>query len=391
MSGDYSSFNRLKDHTAHAKKHNSLQGHGGLGPMVLHYLINNGVARVDALPLGERLLCHKATEAHKANPNSPLIGVEIEVENYGHFKEQFRDSDTNLFNFYWITQQDGSLRNNGKEFVTRLGLSAAMLPDALDIFTKLVKAQEPEGMEVNARTGLHVHLNVAGLSQYQLSNLLFLYGIFEPLFFKVSGERKNSIFCVPWEFNRYTLGHIIYMLANDPLRFRWRNYSKYCGLNISTVETYGTLEFRMHEGSTDEKVIQKWVNTLINLYNAALSTDLITNVVNFRTERHAWKYRQLLNQIFAEYLPDIEANENENIARCVYATLGVYKGFVDRVKLPEMPSKHEQLANNVGFEVPDYWLEIQPEEEPQPRVPAIVGNNLEELDDVWRRVQQRIR
>lgn len=281
------------------------------------------------------------------NPN--YIGIEVELENAKQLWS-LPDDLYNAFNFLWAAKEDGSLRNNGREYITRLGASNSNCPIFLDIFDDYLEFASPKS-EANARTGLHVHLNAGHWPLTKLLNFLFLYSILEPAFFEVSGNRCENLFCVPWQENRRTLGEVIYEVLQHSQNgtytknWRWRNYSKYCALNLSTLSQLGTLEFRMHYGTKDSAVIKRWVNTICNLADYAENSNLVENFISFRSQRYDWKYRQLFSIVFNQY-PAL----NEEIVRaCKEATINTLRGFVpDKVyQMNVVPKK--QAAHPRGF------------------------------------------
>ncbi len=340
MSGDYSFLDKGKGYMVNAARNPYRQKLVGRNLLEAQYFVHNGVANLLGLNGTSRDQLNLLA-AKYPNP-SLLVGVEIEVEKYRGV-EDVGIQDAYWQDLFWVEHEDGSLRNNGREFVTRLGMTADMLPEAVTHLVKVIHTRANGKAEVNARTGLHVHINVSDLTVYELCNLLLIYALVEPLIFEVSGSREQSIFCVPWEFNRFTLGHVIQNLGRNCVEngyagdraFRWRNYSKYCGLNISTVETYGTVEFRMHHGTLDPKVIIRWVNTLQRLYNYAKSTDLLTNIDKFRSNRQDYTYWPMITSIFEDYMDQLEPKRAEHITRCKHSTLSFFKHFIDRSKMPD--------------------------------------------------------
>lgn len=290
-----------------------------------------------------RALWEKVTNdiAELDKSGSVLVGIEVELEHA-------RTSDRIIPDKYlphalvgdmlWIGKADGSLRNNGVEFVTRYGVKDSHVKLATESLEGLIKIQYPDS-EANGRTGLHVHINVSQLTANQLANFLFLYAILEPFFFHVSGNRAENLYCVPWERNHQKLSTVIDQLLMGNMA-RWRNYSKYCALNVACIETFGTVEFRMHEGTYDAVTIQKWVASIVNLYNLAQKSDFIESVEKFRTQRTSYKYWDLVYQVFPDYLPDIvrlSVNEKDELmARCKYSTVVFLKGFVDRNNMPDV-------------------------------------------------------
>lgn len=297
------------------------------------------------------LLCKQLHKHQLSNDKSPYIGVEIELENVDN-PNLFENQDLSTCKkMLWVQKADGSLRNNGQEFITAFGTTVNLLPLSLTVLDHYLIQNKPAAI-ANARTGLHVHYNVQGLSLYELMNVLFLYSTIEPAFFFYSGNRFDNIFCVPWCENKYTIGDIILGSAfsskyNRADQFRWRNYSKYCGLNVSTVATFGTLEFRMHKGSKNTEEIMNWVKTIDALFTYAKNTDLIRNIELFRTERTNEKYLALIKFIFNRYKQE---PTEELIKECRRATIKNLTAFNDDnyITLDQQwdPNKTKKLQMN---------------------------------------------
>ena len=351
---DYSKFERLKNYnlpaiaksTSHRKDVVDL-----IQSIYEHYGTNN---KASFSQLGQEYLT-KIEAIHQNCHDFVYVGIEVELENYRAVKAITDDDVLIPYKFYWTEKEDGSLRNNGREFVSRFGMLREHTYDALLVLEKSVTTVTNNKIEANARTGLHVHIDVSQLTAYQFANLLFIYSIFEPMIFHVSGGRNENIFCVPWETNRKTLGQVVNELAehNNLRNWRWRNYSKYCGLNLASLASFGTVEFRMHKGTYSAEEIQKWVDFLSNLYLYAKRTDFIDNLMRFRTNRMDWKYWDVFAEIFTPYAREIEqlqiSNREELLTRCKYATISFFKHLVDPAKMPDsehLNVKQAVLINN---------------------------------------------
>lgn len=342
----------------HLKNYGVIQANNNDSPNIERLLIGSIQYLTDVIvnfrdkPYDNINLLRKQLHKHQlSNDKSPYIGVEIELENVNN-PTLFDDQDLIACKqVLWAQKADGSLRNNGQEFISSFGTTINLLPLSLNVLDHYLVQIRPEAV-ANARTGLHVHYNVQGLSLYELMNVLFLYSTIEPAFFYYSGNRFDNIFCVPWCENKYTIGDIILGSAfsskyNRADQFRWRNYSKYCGLNVSTVATFGTLEFRMHKGSKDTEEIMNWVKAIDALFTYAKNTDLIRNIELFRTERTNEKYLALIKFIFSRYKQE---PTEELIKECRRATIKNLTAFNDDnyITLDQQwdPNKAKKLQMN---------------------------------------------
>lgn len=187
------------------------------------------------------------------------IGIEVEVENM-----------TNPFPIecYWSAKTDGSLRNNGAEFVSQ-PLAVKQIQFAVEhLYEVLYKNNNPD---FSNRTSVHVHVNCRDMTQDQVYNFVLLYSIFEKHFFKVAGTKRwNSIYCVPvYRCN-------VLQAAKDVIYNFNPNWHKYCALNLlplipnNNTGCYGTIEFRHLYGTANPLELMEWINDILCLRRFAL-------------------------------------------------------------------------------------------------------------------------
>lgn len=158
--------------------------------------------------------------------------------------------------------KDGSLRNNGIEFVT----TPVTFERALELFDVLHAGLKLGAAPYTTRTSTHVHVNVASMSIHQLKHFILLYALFEPVFFNYVGDaRKHNIHCVPLS---YTLLPKHYGESANSLVDIW---SKYTAFNLKPVRTQGTVEFRHLYGTGDKQVYQQWLSMLKDLWSFAFN------------------------------------------------------------------------------------------------------------------------
>lgn len=189
-----------------------------------------------------------------ANPLAPrYVGLECEIEGIldhgqaGHIG----------FN---ITN-DGSLRNNGYEYIT----NAIQIPNAVEMFTNLhAKLKTKKGEKFSQRTSIHVHVNCAAYEESVVRNIIMLYALFEEAFFLlVDADRRENIHCVPLT---ETYLPSLYREGIPRLVERWH---KYTALNIKPLSQYGTVEFRHMQGHDDPIILKEWLGSINCLFNVA--------------------------------------------------------------------------------------------------------------------------
>ena len=232
--------------------------------------------------------------------DNTFVGMEIELENSalsGEIKYPH--------NKYWITKEDGSLRNKGIELVSALGITARYLFCLLKTLELEIKDGNlfEDIPEVNYRTGLHVHINILDKSILFLYKFLCLYLIFEKALFNVSGGREKNIHCVPLIEQDNTLKWFLAFPKRFEKDIRLYQFSreeqeKYSALNLKTIESFGTIEFRHHEGTLDFTRISNWLLIILDLYNSAniISEKELTNIVE-TLNTHS-NYQALVKSVF---------------------------------------------------------------------------------------------
>jgi len=212
-------------------------------------------------------------DASLADAEEFICGTEYEIEDIKTIKlpGQTRFTATSLSlndeSAAWIGKigllRDGSLRNNGIEFITKpVGYT-----EALKLFNELHDGLELGPNPYTTRTSTHVHVNMASLSLPQIKHFLLSYALLEPAFFEVAGEvRKHNIHCVPLSFT------LLPSLYNKDIKELIRNWSKYSALNLVPLRTQGTVEFRHLYGTGDKMVYQQWLSMLRDLWYFAYSS-----------------------------------------------------------------------------------------------------------------------
>ena len=201
-----------------------------------------------------------------------IIGVEVELENIKESSSfddngvprrnnnEFFGIDSDgggvLFGTgYWNVKSDGSLRDNGVEFVTKklFGKDLAVALNELNLY--LVATTVPDRIPSD-RCSVHVHLDVTDLTKNEYGRLLLDYAIFENVLFNYCGvHRKENLYCLPFaksdDFKR-TLSNILTSVEKDLDFKKYVNaFPKYSALNLKATSTYGSLEIRLHGGTYD--------------------------------------------------------------------------------------------------------------------------------------------
>lgn len=192
------------------------------------------------------------------------VGIEVEVEATKPLPSEIGG--------VWLSHTDGSLRGHAMEYVCRQPLKIG--PDTLKHIKNLTdKLADPTlGVNMSARTSVHIHRNVQHFTPVQVWNAIIAYWLLEdPLLNYCGDERKGSHFCLPLS----CCDGIIETCTAD-LESRSTPFSKfsvggtkYGGQNLSTISRYGSIEYRSMRGTIDPEIIHTWAATLYNLTEAA--------------------------------------------------------------------------------------------------------------------------
>lgn len=213
-------------------------------------------------------------------------GIEIEVENVPN-------ANTIRIPHTWSIKGDGSLRNNGVEFV-----SYPLLADQVETAINLAyDSLIPKNAHFSPRTSVHVHLNMRNSTYMDIYKLVLLYQCFEDLIFDfVGSERKKSIFCLP-------LGQLQYYSYLKPtmLKDRLMLWEKYASVNLKPLSNFGTIEFRHMRGTANKADVLDWITLLFKLYTFAhnISVEELEDLIVHTNERD--DYINLGNKVFGDF------------------------------------------------------------------------------------------
>lgn len=245
------------------------------------------------------------------SPVSPtkefIAGMECEIEDLASVHEDLQACNK------WTITQDGSLRNNGHEFISK-PLGKAELLRQFDFLHNSIKYRcNDVHVRFSPRTSTHVHINCLDLDDKEVHSIVMWYALFEPIFFLlVDPIRRHNIHCVGLD---QTILSESYKRKLSELHRRW---SKYTALNLLPLSKYGTLEFRHMEGTDDMEKMTMWLNTLENLWafgqkakihkNNIMSPAIIKEAFQFifKDSPEALKYESILPTLLADSIIDVK-------------------------------------------------------------------------------------
>lgn len=176
------------------------------------------------------------------------IGIEVEAENINQQAAKMQCHNAPFWNY----TQDGSLKVNGAEFVSK-PLSGRQIDYALYDLEQIIKNVSDKVLWSH-RTSIHVHLNCSTLKVSQVDAIVALYGLFEDVYFSmVAPHRKGNSYCFP-------------ITDISPDQSLVKAGIKYCALNTSTLYKYCTIEFRAMHGNEDMQLLRRWIQMCVKLH-----------------------------------------------------------------------------------------------------------------------------
>lgn len=179
---------------------------------------------------------------------------------------------------------DGSLPPTGFEINTAPAVGLAFAQQMKDLTDALANQKA----WVNTQCGMHTHIDSSDLGYDGLRNVLILYShVEQALFSLLPPSRRDNSYCrrLPREVTtiltkpRHEFKERIndYLYENKTnIRHGKRekgNARRYLAFNIHSWHYRGTIEFRMHHGTTNFKKIIGWTSLLARMMDKANSKD----------------------------------------------------------------------------------------------------------------------
>jgi hypothetical protein len=193
-----------------------------------------------------------------------LFGLELELEGKG--------LTTQLAIPGWAGHEDGSLR--GESSVEWVSSKPVSYDTTLKKIDQLFKGLEKSGAKIknSYRTSTHVHLNYSDKYVYQVITTFVVYTILEDIIAHWCGtERSGNLFCLGARDAENTVN-----VMNDSV-FRHNNFAhfnnelRYAGLNLCSLNKFGTIEFRTMRGVDNPKEAKEWVEIVNEFYSFCIN------------------------------------------------------------------------------------------------------------------------
>ncbi len=225
------------------------------------------------------------------------IGIEVEIENLElapHIPG-------------WRCIPDGSLRNSGVEYVFNgpLGGSGAE--------RRLLNLEEGlQGLgSFGHRTSVHVHVDARDMLWSQVCDLVTLYAMVEPYLFTLCGkEREENIYSLSLYRGKQQISRLLDIFRIGPEMINESYWEKYSAINLLSLRSMGSLEFRGHHGTYDSDKLINWVNHLLALKEFVKNPD--KSIKELPKMLSCSSSVEMLRYIFG----DLIDNNMDSVAQC---------------------------------------------------------------------------
>lgn len=265
------------------------------------------------------------------------VGMELEVENCVGL------SDVAHIAKHWVTHQDGSLRNNGLEFVSGRPQNYEQALEALSDLEKFLEANNH--LSFSDRTSFHIHMNIQDFTFRQFHSFLCLYYTLESLLVQRAGSEKRvgNHFCLRAEDANSVKHNILTSIKFDALDGIFRQ-ERYLAMNLNAFPKFGTLEFRAHRGTSDVSEYVALLNCLKELYDFAKGLQSPLEIYQGMSSEGFLEYFENSLPITMEYISKEFDRDSalENICREMIFGQALAHAFVvnkDKKEEAELPKK----------------------------------------------------
>jgi hypothetical protein len=109
----------------------------------------------------------------------------------------------------------------------------------------------------------------------QLWRMIVLYIVTEPYLFHVCGKhREENIYCMAVDKGQRQIRFIKDLCTTRGAGHLGRALPKYASVNFQSLQEFGSLEFRGHEGTDSKERMLLWINQLLCLQKWAMESDV---------------------------------------------------------------------------------------------------------------------
>ena len=190
------------------------------------------------------------------------VGLEFEIETRNPDEAYF-----STYNTFWRAELDGTLRNNGREYVLKQPQCGGQLVAAID---QLYRSLDLEALDCSDLCSTHVHIDVRDLDYRFVVLFIVLCTLLEDNLFSItkSSFRKNNAYAPSIIDNHGHWSQLLDFWSNGFSVFSNRDnltdHRKYSSINMESLLRFGSVEFRHTRGMPDKKDLFAFINILIS-------------------------------------------------------------------------------------------------------------------------------
>lgn len=198
------------------------------------------------------------------------LGIEIEFKQSVHFtiekaKELIKNFNKNISDYEYNNWQTKIDESCGFEIVSPILNSNNFENDLYQIIS-FINYHYSKFNIINQNCGLHIHVDISDYSVINLINLVTLTKMIErPLIYKfVDKTRQNNRYCKSIDYEKQIRQYNNKNISDFGKKIELKT-NKYYGLNIKSLSTKRTLEFRYHESTLNYNKIKIWIIFILSL------------------------------------------------------------------------------------------------------------------------------
>jgi hypothetical protein len=215
------------------------------------------------------LFDHTVREIHglKGSRIAPdAVGVEIEAE----IGTAFDTAALKMPGDDWSVKGDGSLRNFGLEFISRPFSPRLEADVLLTSWAGLLSSTHLSSIDHDCpRASVHVHVNVQMFTYTQLYSAILAYLLLEGTLVDYCGRwRRGNLFALRIPEASGNFASIKRAVAQYEF-IDINREMRYSAMNLCSLSSFGTIEFRMLGSVYDPKIIHRWASALRHMVDHA--------------------------------------------------------------------------------------------------------------------------
>lgn len=220
-------------------------------------------------------------------------GVELELENV-------RPIDYTRWELskYWDVKDDHSLRG-GFELIFKYPFRGNDIALALDEL-RILQDTRSEPFLVSSRCSMHVHIDVRDWTVERLQRFVALFVIYEPTLFAIWGAgRERNNFCQTVDAINVKNALARLYTGNKPsTQQTLKTWNKYSSINLLTSMLYGSVEIRVHKGTSDPDEVLEWINVLLCMAKESNTEFDVNNILQNASGEGS---HRMTDRIFMQY------------------------------------------------------------------------------------------